>query len=924
MTDDSLIEKLLDEWQERVQTGRPADLTEICSEHPQLLPAVKEKAAAFAAMDRALRTGQTTVTIPGVSDTSDGNNSAVAKGTFALMLARPRYRVVRFHAKGGLGEVLVAHDEQLHRQVAIKRMQGGSSSDSARHQRFLREASITGQLDHPGVVSILNVGEDEQGNPCYAMKFIDGKSLDQYARELHEPFAIRTATDARSRQTFESHVVRPLLSRFVSVCNTIAFAHNRGVIHRDLKPANVMLGDFGATYVVDWGLARTTKASTKPAGFEPFVPAQFNETVSIAGALTAEEEAAVISETLTHTGAVMGTPAYMSPEQASGDVAHVGPQSDIYCLGATLYFLLTGRAPIASGDGLKWLEQLKAGTFPKPRAVQPLVPAALESICLKAMSLKPADRYPSALDFASDIERWLADEPVSAHMDSLSTQIARFTRRHRAWAQVGGLALLVIALLSTVFAVLLNRWRNEAVAASEDNRKLYVARDRDAIAMRALAEKEAESRRVAEEQRQIAEDQSMLVVGTMRQTVIRSARLLENVEGAANVRKEILSIALQSLRQINKTEKTEPWILQQTVLTGNDIARVYLTVGGAESSETTKDVLKYLLESEKIVKSRLVKTKETENDELGRDISVTMELIGDAYLKLGQLDDADKAYAESLAISERRLANEPTNVTRQQDAGFGYEKVGDVLLTRGNLAEAKKRYQRSLEIYQQIVKAQPEYASYQRDLLVARSKLGNIERREGNLDEAAATFRSCVETCEALEKIPKSGAQRRDRSVLLNKLGMVLFEQSKTREAAEAFSVALQIAREAVEAEPTSETARGDLAISLKYMGDVSKKDADLVAARTFFNESLAIRRELVTADQSSQVAQVGVAAVLTELGDLEIADGKNDVASPLADEAISILNALKDAGKLEDAEAKELLNRATDLRGKLSAPAPN
>ncbi len=175
----------------------------------------------------------------------------------------------------------------------------------------------------------------------------------------------------------------------------------------------------------------------------------------------------------------------------------------------------------------------------------------------------------------------------------------------------------------------------------------------------------------------------------------------------------------------------------------------------------------------------------------------------------------------------------------------------------------RKRYQRSLEIYQQIVKAQPEYASYQRDLLVARSKLGNIERREGNLDEAAATFRSCVETCEALEKIPKSGAQRRDRSVLLNKLGMVLFEQSKTREAAEAFSVALQIAREAVEAEPTSETARGDLAISLNYMGDVSKKDADLVAARTFFNESLAIRRELVTADQSSQVAQVGVAAVL-------------------------------------------------------------
>src|SRR5262249_28753471 len=202
-------------------------------------------------------------------------------------------------------------------------------------------------------------------------------------------------------------------------------AHSRGIIHRDLKPANVMLGDYGETLVVDWGLARNM-AEPPVEGVEGFLADVSNE------------------PTRTRQGQVMGTPAYMAPEQAAGLNDRVGRPSDIYSLGAILYQILTGRPPFDSTlDVPSILDEVKTGQFQSPRQMEPRTPAALEAICLKAMSMRLEDRYATAGDLAAEVERWLADEPVTAYPEPALDRWRRWGRKHRTLVLTGALVLVL-------------------------------------------------------------------------------------------------------------------------------------------------------------------------------------------------------------------------------------------------------------------------------------------------------------------------------------------------------------------------------------------------------------------------------------------------------------------------------------------------
>lgn len=343
------------------------------------------------------------------------------------------YAELQFHARGGLGAVYMANDRALHREVAVKFMHERYGQDEESRARFVREAEVTGRLEHPGVVPVHGVGLAEDGRPFYVMRFIRGDTLETAIQHFQRLDVHLLAGGAYGLE------FRGLLARFVSVCNTIAYAHNRGIIHRDIKPDNIMLGKYGETLVVDWGLA---------------LPVNRDERARASGEKTLIPKSGSQSGDSSEGGA--GTPAYMSPEQAEGRL-DIDAETDIYSLGATLYKLLTGELAFQGQNPREMMQQVKLGHFQPPTKVKSDVPRALEAICLKAMAHKPKDRYASALDLAKDVESWLGDEPVSAYQEPLRQKVARWARRHRTWAQASLLAVLAIILVSVVSAVWLGR-----------------------------------------------------------------------------------------------------------------------------------------------------------------------------------------------------------------------------------------------------------------------------------------------------------------------------------------------------------------------------------------------------------------------------------------------------------------------------------
>ena len=301
-----------------------------------------------------------------------------------------RFTFLRKIGDGGLGSVWLARDEKLKRSVAIKEMNPEAAEFPRAWERFHREAEITGHLEHPNVVPLYQFGTDEiTGQPFYAMRFVGKRTLVDAIEEFHDRKA------AGEDVTMDGH---RLLTAFIGVCQAIAYAHSRGVIHRDLKPENVALDTFGQVSVLDWGLAKVADD-------------QDAETLLSEERLTSDS---VLRRTM--AGEIIGTPLYMAPEQAAGDLDAVDKRTDVYGLGAILFAMLTGVAPHQNSSVTEngpvavqqLLQTIASESSPRPRDYLSGIPADLEAICMKAMQFKPHSRYQSASEVSDAVQRWMA------------------------------------------------------------------------------------------------------------------------------------------------------------------------------------------------------------------------------------------------------------------------------------------------------------------------------------------------------------------------------------------------------------------------------------------------------------------------------------------------------------------------------------
>jgi serine/threonine protein kinase len=539
------------------------------------------------------------VHIPGAADREAGTLSQVASATDFdaedRTLVEPqrsnqhelRFQILRPHAEGGLGRVSIAVDREFNREVAFKEIKSQHRSSQDAQQRFLLEAQVTGGLEHPGIVPVYGLGHFQDGRPFYAMRFIRGDSLNVAIGTFH---ARRKEATSQASLSAYAHDVqfRDIISRFIDVCFAMKYAHSRGVLHRDLKPGNIMLGKYGETLVVDWGLA---KATTGPADSQEVKCDLDQETPLVAG--SGDYGSA------TQTGRALGTPQLMSPEQEAGRLGEPGPKTDVYSLGATLYQVLTGAAPIgASTSGSdserlpvpEILKRVQNGQFPHPRSVNPDVPAGLEAICLKAMSRNPQDRYPSARALVTHLEAWMADEPVTAWTEPLSIRVLRWVRGHQVVVGIAATALLILTMVSPVMTLQQSR-----IAATE---RQNAATEKENASKQSQLRKEAENpQKVSQQQQRISEAEKDKAVASREETEATLARS-NYFRAQARWDNNRAADARELLQKVPQQHRNFGWYLARRQFEGSDTT-LYGHTNGVHSVSFSPDGTRLLSQDQK-------------------------------------------------------------------------------------------------------------------------------------------------------------------------------------------------------------------------------------------------------------------------------------------------------------------------------------
>ncbi len=763
--------------------------------------------------------------------------------------AGQRFRILRPHASGGLGEVYVARDGELNREVALKQIKGGYADHPESRSRFLLEAEVTGGLEHPGVVPVYGLGHYPDGRPFYAMRFIRGDSLKQAIEKFHRA-DVQPGRDPGERAL----ALRQLLRRFVDVCNTIAYAHSRGVLHRDLKPGNVMLGPYGETLVVDWGLA-------KPIG-RPEGAALITE-----GTLRPSSGSGL---TPTQMGSAVGTPAFMSPEQAAGRLDELGPASDVYSLGAMLYSLLTGRAPFADADLGTMLRKVEAGEFPPPRQVNRTVPPALEAVCLKAMANDPGGRYPSPKDLSDEIELWLAGEPVTAWREPAMVRLRRWARRHRTAVAAVGMFLLTAVLALAASTIVVTRQqaeteRQRALAQTHfQQARAAVDEMLTELGAKHLADiPQMEGVRRAMLEKALAFNEQFLTEQNDEKTRQDAAMaygragkiraLLGQYDQAGDAYHRAVDLMERSLAE----SRTDPDRRQHLAIALQGLGQWH-----QERGEATKALA---VEGQSII---LLEKLATEFPDQTSYLDLLADLNNNRAMALksaGEMTESVAAFQRALDLVKVRNAETPE---ARQRLARAYGNLGSTLCVARSFAEAEPVLKHSIELAERLVADFPAKPEFRSELAAALNSLSGAEQELRRLSEARAASRKAVDHLEKLvADFPTVISYKQYLAANRYNLSESAGRAGNWREAETDVRRAIELDEALIKAAPNQHFQRSGLAKGLSSLAQIQLRTSRPNEAESSWNQARIIFEKLVVDLPSNTEYRRGLGKVLYSLG---------------------------------------------------------
>lgn len=801
--------------------------------------------------------------------------------------AAQRYRVQGEVARGGMGAILEVFDEDLRRRLAMKvildrhtKSAGAdtSSVEPAALSRFLEEAQITGQLDHPGIVPVHELGLDEQGRVYFTMRLVHG-------RDLEAIFALAVRNE-------DDWSVPRAVAVLQKVCEAMAYAHEKGVVHRDLKPQNVMVGRFGEVYVMDWGLARvknladrhdvrvrTNRSDAEAPDVVPEV-AGFSVETDRRDASGARADEALY----TMDGDIIGTPSYMSPEQARGELAAIDERSDVYSVGAMLYRLLAGTAPFTvAGErahgGVVW-KRVVDGPPPAVESLAPKAPPELVAICEKAMARAPGARYQNMHAFATDVRAFLEGRVVGAFETGAIAEGRKWVRRNRGLA--GALAAAMLALVAGLTGSLVFAGR------ARDNARIAEERRVEAAGNAALAEQRrqeaATNAAEAEQQARIAKE-----VNSFLNDDLLSAIAPEH-EGKDVTVRHVLDQAATRLDLAGFV--TDPEVE----------AALRTTIGTSYDRLGEHEIARRHLE-------RSLELRRRDQGERSEPALRSMRNVAAAWAALGRSADAIGLYREALDLAQEVLGPEHKGTL----ATMG--DLAGVLVKVGRVDEARELHEAALPVQVRVL------GEDALDTLTTRNNLALLDQKQGRLAAAEAAMRDVFERRRAI-----LGEGHPETILAMNNLAMALGELGRLGEGEELAADVLDAYREMHAADhPKVATATANL-------GTFAFRRGRLRDAEKLFREAL--RLHLLRNAPDSAVVLHAKHNLATAIDDpqrieevfalrREVLEGRRSALGPEHPETLESMHGLaatlREASRYDESEA--LYRETLELRREVLGP---